>query len=96
MTKVKLDINNPFFLREWKKLQLVEHQALINTFLKIQQYTWQDLYSIKGLKWEEISSLGNGKLYSFRFSKKYRATAYRDGNYLVMVNLHVDHDSAYK
>lgn len=35
-------------------------------------------------------------IYSFRFSKKYRATAYRDNNYLVMLALFVDHDSAYK
>ncbi len=96
MNAIKIDINNPDFLTEWGRLQLKEHQALISTFKKIQQYTWQQLYIVKGLHWEKITSTGETKLYSFRFSQKYRATGYRDNNILVMVNLHVDHDSAYK
>jgi hypothetical protein len=96
MNTIKIDINNPCFLAEWKNLQLKEHKALVNTFLKIQQYTWQQLYMVKGLHWEKITSINEDNLYSFRFSQKYRATGYRVNNILIMVNLHVDHDSAYK
>ena len=38
----------------------------------------------------------NQHVYSFRFSQKYRALATRDGTYLRLLTLHVDHDSAYK
>ena len=76
--------------------ELKEHQALINTFIKIQNYTWEQLYVIKGIRWEQITSLKHDNLYSFRFSQKYRATAYRKNNNLIMVNIHIDHDSAYK
>lgn len=96
MTTVKIDVNNPSFLKEWKTLQTREHQALIAAFMKIRKYTWSQLYDVKGLNWEKITSINEDNIYSFRFSQKYRATAYRDGNYLVMANLHTDHDSAYK
>ncbi len=39
----------------------------------------------------------NGKpAHSFRLSQKYRALAYREGDYLRVLSLHLDHDSAYK
>jgi len=38
----------------------------------------------------------DGKSHSFRFSQKYRGTAYRNGNYLMLLNLFVDHDGVYK
>lgn len=99
MSKVKLDLNNPTFLDEFFSLEKVEYFALKGTFRLIRQLEWEQLYTIDGLNWEKIESKTTTKghnLYSFRFSNKYRATAYRDDDYLVMVNLHVDHDSAYK
>jgi hypothetical protein len=35
------------------------------------------------------------RIYSFRFSKKYRALALREGEFLEILSLHADHDSAY-
>lgn len=99
MSKVKLDLNNPDFQTEWFNLEKVEITALIRTFKLISKLEWEQLYSTKGLHWEQIKSkqtkLGHN-LYSFRFSQKSRATAYREDNFLVMLNLHVDHDSAYR
>lgn len=96
MITVKIDVNNPSFLKEWKTLQVREHSALTDAFIKIRKYNWMQLYTVKGLNWEKITSIDENNLYSFRFSQKYRVTGDRDGNYLVMVNLHTDHDSAYK
>jgi hypothetical protein len=99
MTKILLDLNNPKFQEQIFLLEKNEQRALFNTLGKIIKLNWDELYIDKGIRWELISSQqsnrGN-KIYSFRFSQKYRGTAYRDGDYLVLVGLFVDHDSAYK
>ena len=99
MSKVKLDLNNPTFQQEWFNLEKVEYFALKGTFKLLLKLEWEQLHTMDGLNWEKIESKSTKyghNLYSFRFSQKYRATAYRDGDYLVILNLHVDHDSAYK
>lgn len=40
-------------------------------------------------------TLSGERIYSFRFSKKYRALALRKNDFLCLLTLHVDHDSAY-
>ena len=98
MSLAKLDMNNPDFQTEWFSLEKTEAEALRRTLKQIVKYEWQQLYTVKGLRWEEIKSkttVKGNKIYSFRFSDKYRATGYRDGEFLVLLNLHVDHDSAY-
>ncbi len=60
--------------------------------------TWEALYCDSGLNWESILSKktpSNKRIYSFRFSQKYRATALRQEQYLRLLALHTDHDSAY-
>ena len=60
--------------------------------------SWNDFYQDKGIKWELIISETSEtiKTYSFRFSQKYRGIAYRDGDYLVLLDLYVNHNGAYK
>lgn len=99
MPLVKLDLNSPDFQYEWLSvLEKSEAEALRRQLSRIIKYEWGQLYSVNGLKWEKIESKTTTKgnnLYSFRFSVKYRATGYRDGDYLVILNLHPDHDSTY-
>jgi len=98
MEKITIDLNNPEFQHDLFKLQKIEQLAFVNTLKKISQLTWQQLYSDTGLKWEAITSKptkNNIRLYSFRFSQKYRAVAYRENKFLRIQSLHVDHDSAY-
>ena len=99
MTNVKIDMNNPEFQQDLFKLEKIEQAALIKTLKKISQLTWHELYSDQGLKWESISSkqsASGNRLYTFRFSQKYRATALRQTDFLRLLTLHTDHDSAYK
>jgi hypothetical protein len=80
-------------------LEKSEAEALRRQLIRIIKYEWKQLYSVNGFKWGKIESKTTSKgnnLCSFRFSAKYRATGYRDGDYLVILNLHPDHDSAYK
>ena len=98
MSKIKIDMNNPEFQNNLFVLEKIEQSALISTLRKIAQMSWDQLYKNKGLRWEEISNPTkvSKKIYSFRFSVKYRALAYRDEEFLRLLTLHTDHDSAYK
>lgn len=99
MTDVKIDMNNPEFQCDFFGLGKNEQIALINTLKKIQKMSWAALYSDHGLKWETLLSKATStgdRIYTFRFSQKYRATALRDGKFLRLMTLHIDHDSAYK
>jgi hypothetical protein len=98
MPSIKIDMNSPYFQQELFELEKPEQLALLRTLKKISQLSWQNLYADQGLKWETIlsKSTKNGeRIYSFRFSQKYRATAFREGDFLRLLTLHVDHDSAY-
>ena len=99
MTKIKIDLNNPEFQKDLFSLQKNEQLALIKTLRKISSFTWDELYKDQGLKWEAIISKttqSGHRIYSFRFSKKYRVLALREDSYLRLLTLHTDHDSAYK
>jgi hypothetical protein len=92
-------MNCPEFQGDFFSLEKAEQLALIRVLKKTRQLTWSQLYSDPGLKWEVIhskqSALGD-RIYSFRFSQKYRAVALREGIFLRLMSLHADHDSAYK
>ena len=99
MSNIKIDMNYPEFQSDFFKLGKTEQLALIRALKKIRQFTWSQLYTDAGLKWEVIhskqSTVGD-RVYSFRFSQKYRAVAIREDNFLRLMSLHADHDSAYK
>ena len=95
---VLIDMNHPGFQDQLFNLEKVEQRALLNTLRKMKQLTWDALYLDKGIRWELITSKktqSGSALYSFRFSQKYRGIAYRDGQYVVLLKLCTDHDSAY-
>ncbi len=99
MSKILLDLNNPVFQQDLFNLPKVEAVAILKTFRKISQLTWEQLYKDQGLKWESIRSKKGKKgetLYSLRITQKCRAIALREGDYLRFLSLHSDHDSAYK
>jgi len=96
---IRLDLNNPVFQRLLFNLPKNDQHNSLNTFRKLANMTWQQVYSDYGLKWEVILSQkgpGGNRLYSFRIGKGLRAIAYRDGLWLRLLSLHPDHDSAYQ
>ena len=96
---VRLDLNNPDFQKEWFALQKEEFIATKNTLRKLSSMDWNQVYHDKGLKWEKIQSIKADKgreLYTIRLSKKHRAVICREGEFMIFVSLHPDHDSAYK
>ena len=99
MARIALDLNNPEFQRDWFALERDEALAVLATLRKILRLDWNELYADRGLRWEAILSRpgpAGQRLYSLRVTKRVRAVAYRQGEFLRFLSLHPDHDSAYK
>jgi hypothetical protein len=96
---VRLDLNNIEFQSDLFGLQKPEQLAVLATLRKIASLTWDQVHRDKGLHWEAIHSRTgeDGKrLYSLRVTQRCRAVAVREGDYLRLLSIHPDHDSAYK
>lgn len=96
---IALDLNNPEFQQDWFALEHEEALAVLATLRKIHRMEWNQLYSDRGFHWEAIlsrSGPAGQRLYSLRVTRRVRAVAYRDGNFLRFLSLHPDHDSAYQ
>jgi hypothetical protein len=99
MNKVLLDLNNPIFQKHLFNLSKSDLVAVFKTLKKISNLTWEKLYQDQGLKWEMIKNKkGKNKenLYTVRITQKCRGIAVREKDYLRLLSLHTDHDSAYK
>ena len=96
---VRLDLNNPVFQENLLTLQKPERHAALDTLNKIRQLTWNQLYSDSGLKWEKISSVkppaGIAAIYSLRITLSRRVTAFRDGDFMRLLNIAPSHDQTY-
>ena len=98
MARVLLDLNNPAFQEGWFTLEREEALAVVATLRKIHELDWDQLYRDRGLRWEAILSRvgpAGQRIYSPRVTRRVRAIAYRDGDFLRFLSLHPDHDSAY-
>lgn len=97
--KVILDLNCPVFLDELLSLDKTELARVVKTLKRIRAMDWETFVTHRGSKWEAIGHIRapNGKpAHSFRLSQKYRALAYREGDFLRVLSLHLDHGSAYE
>jgi len=97
--RVLLDLNSPVFLDEFLSLDRAELARVVRALKKIRSMDWETFLRHRGSRWEEVSHIvaPDGRpAHSFRLSQKYRALAYREGNYLRVLSLHLDHDSAYR
>jgi hypothetical protein len=98
-SRVLLDLNNPVFLDEFLNLERAELARVTKTLKKIRTLDWDTFIRHRGSRWEEVGHIQapSGKpVHSFRLSQKYRALAFREGDFLRVLSLHLDHDSAYQ
>ena len=96
--RVQLDLNNETFQDTWFRLEKSERERVTDTFRKIRQLTWDQVYRDPGLKWEKVTSVkpqGVDAIYTLRITKSRRATAYRQGNFMRFLTIAPDHDAAY-
>jgi hypothetical protein len=95
---IRLDLNNRVFQSQWFRLEKEDRNAVLQSCIKLAALDWDALYRDKGFRWELIHSRrapDGSKLYSLRIAKKMRAVARRSGDFLELLTLHPDHDSAY-
>ena len=98
-SRVRLDLNSPEFQDVFFRLELAELKQVVASLRRLRDLDWNGLYRHPGFRWETIEHLkapNGSKVYSLRLSQKVRAVAYRDGEFLRLISLHPDHDSAYK
>jgi hypothetical protein len=96
---VNLDLNNPVFQRQLFDLEKKEQSDILGTLLKLSKMNWDQVYTDRGLKWEIIFSRTGPhgeRVYSFRIGKGFRGLAYRQGDWMRILSLNPDHDSAYQ
>jgi hypothetical protein len=97
-SRVRLDLNSPEFQDVFLRLELSELKQVVGSLHRLRALDWNSLYRHTGFKWEAIRHIRTPKgatAYSLRLSEKTRAIAYRDGEFLRIISLHPDHDSAY-
>ena len=95
---IRLDLNNPEFQAQLLELNKQEAWAVLKTLRLLQRMSWEQIQVSKGLHWELIQSkqgASGERLYSLRISRTCRAVAFREGDWLRLLSLHPDHDSAY-
>ena len=98
-SRVKLDLNSPEFQEVFFRLELSELKRVVGSLQRLRELDWNTLYRHTGFKWEAIRHIhtpNGATAYSLRLSEKIRTIAYRDGDFLRLISLHPDHDSAYK
>jgi hypothetical protein len=97
--KIRLDLNNPVFQAEFFSLEKSDLIKVVKVLRKISAMDWDRFVKHRGSRWELIAHIISPlrkPVNSFRLSQEYRALAYRDGLFLRVLSLHLDHDSAYQ
>ncbi len=97
--RVRLDLNSPEFQDAFFRLEAAELKQVVGSLSRLRALDWNGLYRHTGFRWEVIEHLkapNGAKVYSLRLSQRIRAVAFRDGDFLRLISLHPDHDSAYQ
>lgn len=98
-SRVRLDLNSPEFQEAFFRLAATDLKQIVASLGRLRELDWNAFYRHTGYQWELIGHLTGpegAKVYSLRLSQKIRAIAYRDGDFLRLISLHPDHDSAYE
>jgi len=97
-SRVRLDLNSPQFQDDFFRLEAPELKQVVAALRRLRELDWGTLYRHTGFQWEAIAHIktpGGEKAYSVRLSQRIRAVGYREGDFLRLLSLHPDHDSAY-
>lgn len=97
-SRVRLDLNSPVFQDVFFGLQPDELKQVVASLRRLSRLDWNTLYRHTGFQWEavlHIEAPNGSRVYSLRLGQRIRALAYRDGDFLRLISLHPEHDSAY-
>ncbi len=97
-SRIRLDLNCREFQDVFFTLELAELRQVVASLRRLRELNWATLYRHPGYRWEAIEHLrapNGARVHSLRLSQKVRAVGYRDGDFLRVISLHPDHESAY-
>lgn len=99
-------MNFPGFARALQEVSLTELQEFLCKVNQIQKMTWDQIYKTstknpkdkRGLNWEDIGQKTSDgrKICTIRITQRHRARVCREGVWMRFIDLHPDHDSAYR
>lgn len=98
-SRIRLDLNSPEFQDVFFRLQADELKKIVASLRRLRELDWDTVYRHTGFRWEAIEHLkapNGARVYSLRLSQRIRAVAFRDADYLRLISLNPDHDSAYE
>lgn len=98
-SRIRLDLNSPEFQDVFFRLEAEDLKHVVTSLRRLRELEWNTLYRHTGFRWEAIEHVkapNGAKVYSLRLSQRIRAVAFRDGDFLRLISLHPDHDSAYE
>jgi len=98
-SRIRLDLNSPELQDIFFRLEGDELKQVVASLGRLRELDCNSLYRHTGFRWEAIEHLkapNGAKVYSLRLSRRTRAVAFRDGEFLRLISLHPDHDSAYE
>ena len=98
-SRIRLDLNSPVFQEVFFHLDTDDLKQVVASLRRLRDLDWNGLYRHTGFRWEAIEHLrgpSGASVYSLRLGQRVRAVAFRDGDFLRLVSLHPDHDSAYE
>ena len=98
-SRVRLDLNSPEFQEVLFRLESAELKQVVASLRRLRELDWNTLYRHSGFHWEAIEHLrapNSAAVHSLRLGQRIRALGYRDGEFLRLISLHPDHDSAYE
>ncbi len=98
-SELRLDLNNPIFQEQLFSLPKQGQAGVLSSLRKLSKMTWEQVYRDAGIRWEVILSRSGPRgqrLYGLRLGKGFRGVAYREREWMRLLSLHPDHDSAYK
>lgn len=98
-SRIRLDLNSPEFQDVFFRLQVDELKQVVSSLRRLRETDWNSWYRHPGFRWEALEHLkapNGAKVYSLRLSQRIRAVAFRDADFLRLISLHPDHDSAYE
>jgi hypothetical protein len=97
--RIRLDLNSPEFQAVFFRLEPDDLKQVVTALRRIRELDSNTLCRHTDFRWEALEHLKSAdgrKIYSLRLSQRIRAIAVRDGNFLRLISLHPDHDSAYQ
>ncbi len=95
-TGVRFDFSSVDRRMGFSKIQSQEQELFVDTFRKVENLTWDQIYGDDGLKYKEYHGVISGsfqgkKTYKFRASQKIRCHGYRENDLFIVIGFEVDH-----